>query len=46
MGPPVGHTISPEDVTRELAQAGYVLVETLDFLPYQYFLIFQPATAP
>jgi predicted methyltransferase len=46
VGPPAGHKISPEGVTEELSAAGYVLVESLDFLPYQYFLIFEPVTAP
>ena len=39
-GPPVRHRISPERVTQELKAAGYALVETLQFLPRQYCLIF------
>jgi SAM-dependent methyltransferase len=40
-GPPVRHRISPEIVTEELKAAGYVLVDTLRFLPRQYCLIFE-----
>jgi hypothetical protein len=39
-GPPVRHRISPEKVTQELKAAGYALVDTLQFLPRQYCLIF------
>ena len=39
-GPPVRHRISPERVTQELKAAGYTLVDTLQFLPRQYCLIF------
>jgi SAM-dependent methyltransferase len=40
-GPPVRHRISPERVTQELKAAGYALVDTLQFLPRQYCLIFE-----
>jgi SAM-dependent methyltransferase len=40
-GPPVQHRVSPQKVTEELTAAGYVLVETLEFLPRQYCLIFR-----
>jgi SAM-dependent methyltransferase len=40
-GPPVEHRIPPEKVTEELEAAGYSLVETHQFLPRQYFLVFQ-----
>ena len=40
-GPPVRHRISPERVTQERKGAGYALVETLQFLPRQYCLIFE-----
>lgn len=40
-GPPVEHRIPPEKVTKELEAAGYSLVETHDFLPRQYFLVYQ-----
>jgi cyclopropane fatty-acyl-phospholipid synthase-like methyltransferase len=39
-GPPVQHRISPERVTQELKTAGYALVDTLQFLPRQYCLVF------
>jgi cyclopropane fatty-acyl-phospholipid synthase-like methyltransferase len=39
-GPPVQHRVSPERVTQELKAAGYTLVDTLQFLPRQYCLIF------
>jgi SAM-dependent methyltransferase len=39
-GPPVRHRISPERVTQELKAAGYTLVDTLEFLPRQYCLVF------
>jgi predicted methyltransferase len=34
------HKVSEETVVGELRQAGYRLIRTLDFLPYQYFLEF------
>ena len=40
-GPPAQHRISPERVTEELNAAGYSLVETLQFLPRQYYLVFR-----
>jgi SAM-dependent methyltransferase len=40
-GPPPEHRISPEKVTAELDAAGYSLVATHQFLPRQYFLVFQ-----
>ena len=40
-GPPPEHRISPEKVTEELTAAGYSLVATHQFLPRQYFLVFQ-----
>jgi ubiquinone/menaquinone biosynthesis C-methylase UbiE len=42
-GPPVQHRISPRKVTDELKAAGYQLVESLEFLPRQYCLIFAKA---
>ncbi|HEY7245132.1 MAG TPA: class I SAM-dependent methyltransferase [Xanthobacteraceae bacterium] len=41
VGPPPEHRISPEKVTEELIAAGYSLVATHQFLPRQYFLVFQ-----
>ena len=40
-GPPPEHRISPERVTVELEQAGYAPVARHEFLPRQYFLVFQ-----
>ncbi len=40
-GPPREHKIAPEVVRQELEAAGYALAATHDFLPDQYFLIFQ-----
>ena len=40
-GPPAERRIPPEKVTGELEQAGYALVARHDFLPRQYFLVFQ-----
>ncbi len=41
-GPPPAQRISPENVTAELAAAGYTLVASHPFLPRQYFLVFAP----
>jgi len=40
-GPPAQHRISPERVMEELNAAGYSLMETLQFLPRQYYLVFR-----
>ena len=40
-GPPPEHRISPDKVIAELAAAGYSLAATHEFLPRQYFLVFQ-----
>lgn len=40
-GPPVQFRFTPEQITNELAQAGFVLAETHDFLPRQHFLIYR-----
>lgn len=40
-GPPVEYRIPPEQVTKELEEAGYSLVKKYDFLPRQYFLVYQ-----
>ena len=40
-GPPAQYRISPERVTEELNAAGYSLMETLQFLPRQYYLVFR-----
>ena len=41
MGPPVSERIALDAVKAELHAAGYVLAKQHDFLPNQYFLIFQ-----
>jgi SAM-dependent methyltransferase len=40
-GPPPQYRLSAETVTQELNAAGYSLIETVQFLPRQYFLIFE-----
>lgn len=42
-GPPIKMRISKSAMIKELSDAGYRLVEDIDFLPYQYFLIFKPS---
>jgi cyclopropane fatty-acyl-phospholipid synthase-like methyltransferase len=42
-GPPKSARSTPEAIKAELNAAGYVLVQMPDFLPKQYFLIFQSA---
>jgi ubiquinone/menaquinone biosynthesis C-methylase UbiE len=41
VGPPERMKLSEEEVTAELAAAGFRPAKKFDFLPYQYFLIFQ-----
>lgn len=38
-GPP--HKLAPDAIESEMSEAGYVLVESHDFLPDQYFLVFE-----
>ncbi len=40
-GPPVEFRFTPEQISGELAQAGFVLAETHDFLPRQHFLVYR-----
>jgi ubiquinone/menaquinone biosynthesis C-methylase UbiE len=40
-GPPAEHKLSPEQVQRELEPVGLRLTRTHDFLPDQYFLVFE-----
>lgn len=40
VGPPPDHKMSQKAVRKELQQAGYKLIRSHDFLPYQYFLEF------
>lgn len=42
IGPPPRARVSPEQVKRELARAGYALADEHLFLPRQYFLVFAP----
>ena len=44
IGPPVEHRIGAEQVIEELGAAGYAPVASHDFLPNQYFVIFQSST--
>jgi predicted methyltransferase len=43
VGPPVEHKIDREFVVQEMTQIGYTLAREETFLPYQYFLVFQPS---
>ena len=43
VGPRPEHKLSADEVTAELAKAGFRLAAAPDFLPYQYLLIFTPA---
>ena len=40
-GPPDAFRFTPEQITGELAQAGYVLDRAHDFLPRQHFLVYR-----
>lgn len=40
VGPPPQQKVSEDTIIKELRQAGYRLIRSLDFLPYQYFLEF------
>jgi len=42
VGPPAAMRISKQEMIAELKQAGFELSEEFGFLPYQYFLIFEP----
>jgi ubiquinone/menaquinone biosynthesis C-methylase UbiE len=42
VGPPPAMKIDKPDLIAELDQAGFALREEFDFLPYQYFLVFEP----
>ena len=41
VGPPVAMKIAREDLISELREAGFVLAREFDFLPHQYFLVFE-----
>lgn len=42
-GPPVEFRFEPEQITQELAEAGYALATHHDFLPRQHFLVYRRA---
>jgi SAM-dependent methyltransferase len=42
MGPPASERLTPEQVGAEMRRAGYELARTHEFLPNQFFLVFQP----
>lgn len=42
VGPPPTMKIAKTDMIAELEQAGFELREEFDFLPHQYFLVFEP----
>jgi SAM-dependent methyltransferase len=42
-GPPVEFRFLPDQITRELREAGFVLAATHDFLPRQHFLVYTAA---
>ncbi len=41
VGPPVSMKLTREEVIEEFERAGFRLAEEFDFLPYQYFLVFE-----
>ncbi|MGJ5816816.1 class I SAM-dependent methyltransferase [Paludibaculum fermentans] len=41
VGPPPAMKLSDDEVKKEFAAAGFRLVKSHDFLPHQYFLVFQ-----
>lgn len=41
VGPPAAMKIAREDLISELRKAGFVLAREFDFLPHQYFLVFE-----
>lgn len=43
-GPPVAHKLAREQVIEEMRTAGYLLIEENERLPYQYVLVFAPAS--
>ncbi len=42
VGPPLAIKLAKDDLIAELAQAGFTPRQEFDFLPYQYFLVFEP----
>ncbi len=43
VGPPPAHKVAREVVIEDMRRAGFKLAREHDFLPYQYFLEFEPA---
>jgi predicted methyltransferase len=43
-GPPRTARLAPEAVKAEMAAAGYAVAAEHSFLPYQYFIVFKPAS--
>jgi arsenite methyltransferase len=43
LGPPPAMKLSEDEVIAEFRAAGFRLAERREFLPYQYFLVFEPA---
>ena len=41
VGPPPSMKLSEQEVAAELNQAGFVVAQQLDILPYQYFVVFK-----
>ncbi len=41
VGPPVSMKVAREDLLRQLKDGGFRLAQEHDFLPYQYFLVFE-----
>jgi ubiquinone/menaquinone biosynthesis C-methylase UbiE len=41
VGPPPGMKIAREDLVKQMEAAGFRLAAEHDFLPYQYFLVFE-----
>src|SRR2546428_154477 len=44
VGPPPQHKLARDFVVDEMKQAGFRLADEKTFLPYHYFLFFQPGT--
>ncbi len=43
VGPPVSMKISEEELLGEMREAGFRKTKSFDFLPYQYFMVFERA---
>jgi len=46
VGPPLDHKVSREEFLDKAQAAGLALVREHTFLPYQYFLVLEPAPKP